>query len=208
MWLIDFIMKFIGKINWDHIVAKRNKGKYYELTTHEWSFIYNLLSQNYYIILTWRNNHLSSYLTALASLITSGKWGLYSHALMNLENEVTFYEDFRLVEATSKGVHYSYFDQVFDCDRVCILRPKGVQLDDWNLVMDSLRLQIGKKYDSVYDFKRDNRLSCTELVRTALKVLPNYYDRFSEFEKLFNKKKRILPDDFLNCSDFEVIYYF
>jgi hypothetical protein len=36
--------------------------------------------------------------------------------------------------------------------------------------------------------------------------IPNYNTRFAEFEKMVAKKKRLTPDMFVDCSDFEVVY--
>lgn len=204
--IIDFVMKIFGKIKWDWIYAKFNKGRYFKLTGEEWSLLHSTLSDNYCIILTWRSTHLSSYLVSISNFFTRGSLGVFSHALMNLEADVIKYGDFRLIEATSSGVGYSKFVDVFNCDRVCLLRPKGITPEEWTFVMDALKAQDGKSYDSVYDFQKSNRLSCTELVWMALKHVPNYEDKFKHFyNDIVLNKGRILPDDFMKCKDFEII---
>lgn len=204
--MIDFIMKIVGKIKWDWVSAKFNCGKRFKLTSNEWFLLRNMLAENYYIILTWRNTHLSSYLTSIAHFFTRGSLGVFSHALMNLEDDVSIYGEFRLIEATSSGVGYSKFENVFDCDRVCLLRPRGTTPEEWTFVMDALKAQHGKSYDSVYDFQKSNRLSCTELVWMALKHVPNYEEKFRHFyNDIVLNKGRILPDDFMKCKDFEVV---
>jgi hypothetical protein len=72
--------------------------------------------------------------------------------------------------------------------------------------MDKAMTEIGKPYDSLFDLKNDNALSCVELGRTALMAEPNYYTNFANFEEMIRKRKNLTPQMFYECPDFEVVY--
>jgi hypothetical protein len=168
--------------------------------------IKQLLSDEYYIILTRRHNHLSTFMTAFANFFLTGKWGYWSHALMNMEDEVKSDTDFRLVEAIGDGVTFTPFEKVFDVDAAVLLRPRGLSAADWTTVFDALNDDIGKPYDTLFDLKNDSSMSCVELVRSALQKLPDYETRFARFEALIAKRKNLTPQMFYDCEDFIVEY--
>ncbi len=193
----DWVVQAIGKVHW---------GFSNGLNQAEKDRIKELLKPNYYIILTHRNNHLSTWFTALATLVLTGKWGYWAHALMNLENDVDKTADFMLVEATGPGVHYSTFDEVFEVHGVTLLKPRNMSIEHWTYVMDKARTELGKPYDTLFDLTSDKALSCVELVRAALQAEPNYETDFAEFERMIAQRKYLAPDMFYECSDFEVVY--
>lgn len=195
--LIRKIVIWIGSVHW-----KMNNG----LTNTELDKIKKLLTSNYYIILTRRKHHLSAYFVALSYLFLKFKIGYYAHALMNLEDEVNDINDFRLIEATGAGVHYSPFNKVFECHSVVLLRPKNMTLENWTTVMDKAKNQLGKKYDTLFNLKSDKELSCVELIRVALQSLPDYETRFAHFEKMINENKNLHPQMFYDCEDFCIEY--
>jgi hypothetical protein len=195
--LVNWTIITIGKIHWGY----RNG-----LTANDLADIRSLLIPNYYIILTHRNNHLSTFFVGLANWLLTLKWSYWAHALMNLEDEVKADDDFRLVEATGNGVNYSPFELVFEVHGVVLLKPKNMSVDHWTFVMDKAMTEIGKPYDSLFDLKNDNALSCVELVRTALMAEPNYYTNFANFEEMIRKRKNLTPQMFYECPDFEVVY--
>jgi hypothetical protein len=125
---------------------------------------------------------------------------------MNMEGDVANDEDFRLIEATGTGVHYSTFGQIFDCDSVCILKPKMFAAEDWTNVMDKLRSELGKQYDTLYDLSNDQKVSCVELVRTALQGSSNYSKDFPDFEDLISTYGTLTPQMFYDCEDFDIVY--
>lgn len=180
------------------------------ITKDEKDIIFDILKNNYCIILTRHNGNLTTYLIATAHLVLSKfkKFGYYSHALMNLEDEVKSPDDFRLVESTGDGVHYSTFEQVFDnqCSSVVLLKPKNLSLDEWNYVMDKAKQQVGKQYDTLFDLTSDKKLSCVELVRVALQSYENYNEDFKHFEEMIRKYKNLTPQMFYECKEFEIIY--
>lgn len=195
--LVNWVVITIGKIHWGY-----KNG----LTAEELDDVRKLLTPHYYVILTHRNNHLSTFFVGLASWLLTGKWSYWAHALMNLEDEVKSDGDFRLVEATGAGVNYSPFDLVFMVHGVALLKPKNMSADYWTVVMDKAMTEVGKPYDTLFDLKNDNALSCVELVRTALMAEPDYETNFANFEAMIAKEKNLTPQMFYDCPDFEVVY--
>ena len=193
---VKFI-EFTGKIHW------KEKHK---LSSSELADIRKLLTDNYYVILTRRNNHLSTYMISLANLILRGKLSYWSHALMNLEDKVSSDDDFLLIEAIGKGVTVSHFNKVFNCNGVVLLRPRNMPVKNWTRVLDKARKNVGKKYDNLFDLKNDKEMSCVELVRDALQADPAYSINFAEFEKMITESKNLTPQMFYDCPDFEVVY--
>lgn len=204
-----YLAPCISWISWRSFKALFNHGMYFNLKPQDWEELKNKLSKDYYIILTRNDSHLSTHLVALGHRFLTGKPGYWSHALMNLEESTKpdIETGFRLIEATSTGVHYSSFYDVFKCDSVAILRPFGLKIRDWTAVFESLLSQQGKKYDNFMDLKSDNEINCVELVRRALQTLPDYETRFANFEKMIQKYgDNLTPDMFYECEDFVVVF--
>lgn len=195
--LADYIVTCIGKIYWDFTNG---------LTSDELQQIRVMLKSNYYIILTRNNNYLSSYAISLGNFLLTGKWGYWAHALMNFEDTVSSDDDFRLVQATGKGVGYATFENVFRTNSTVLLAPKNMTVEEWTLALDRAKSDIGKPYDTLFDLKDASAMSCVELVRDALLAIPDYESKFAHFESMIAKHKKLTPDMFYMCPDFEVIY--
>ncbi len=195
--IADRVIKTIGKIHWPAGTT---------ISAEDHTRIKERLKSDYFIILTYRRNHLSSFFVCLANFVLTGRWGKWTHALMNLEDEVKDDDDFRLIEATGNGTHFSPFDKVFDVHGVALLKPKSMSIEEWTGLLDRAKAQLGKPYDSLFDLKSDMALSCVELVRTVLMAQPNYATDFANFEALLAKSKNLSPQMFYDCGDFEVIY--
>lgn len=196
------LSNIIGKISWPTTKV---------LTEYDKQNIHNYLKNNYCIILSRRNGNLSTYMINLAHFALSRfkRFGYYSHALMNLEDEINDPNDFRLVEATGMGIHFSTFDDVFghNCSSVALLKPKNITLDEWNDIMDAAKTYLGRPYDTLFDLSKDNALSCVELVRNALKNgVDDYESNFKHFESIINDAKNLDPHMFYICTDFEILY--
>ena len=187
----------VGKVSW-----RLKNG----LTSEDRAELYRLLADDYYIILTRRRNHLSTYFTSFGHFLLHGKFGFWTHALMNLEDEVKSKSDFRLIEAVSAGVQYSPFDEVFDVNAVMLLKPKRVQLEQWTTVMDASKEFLGRKYDTLFDLANENQMSCVEVIHAAIKRIPGYLVLFSNFDALVKRKRNLTPQMYRDCDDFEVIY--
>jgi hypothetical protein len=209
-WLgkaVEFVVGGFGKITWCGPRALFNGGLYYDLTESDHEQLRKLLAENYYIILIYRKAHFSSYMVGLANLVKTGKWTSYSHSLMNVDNvnDPDAWEKFKLMEATQTGVHWSTFMQVFDCDSVCVLRPKNLTPDDWKAVIDGLLKQEGLPYDDLFELSDATHVSCVELVLNALKAMPDYKEKFAEFDATIQKVGNLTPQMYRDCSDFEVV---
>jgi len=165
------------------------------------------LTKDYYIIATRKSNYLTTYLICIGNFLLTGKWGFYSHVLMNLEDIVKTEDDFRFIEATGPGVHYSEFSDVFDhVDAVAIIKPKNMTIDEWTKALDKAKLYLGRPYDNLFDLKSDLEVNCVELIRLALQGIPDYNIKFANFEKMIASKKKLTPDMFHECDDFEIVY--
>jgi hypothetical protein len=197
--LISKIVTWVGSISW-----KTDK----VLTETEIETVRGMLVDSYYIVLTRQNGHLSTYAIAIAHWIQTRRRGYYSHVLMNTEDEVRSDADFRMIEATRSGVHYSTFAQVFNgqCGSVALLKPKSLTLDHWAQIMDQAKGYLGRPYDTLFDLTSDSALSCVELIRGALRGLDDYQTRFRSFEKMVSENPKPTPQMFLECEDFEVVY--
>ena len=195
----NILAVMIGKINWK---TKR------VLSPEEFETIRQKLKDDYYIILSRHDGHLSTYAIALAHCFLTHHWGYYAHVFMNLEDTVLSDNDYRFIEATGTGVHISGFSGVFDdqTSSVALLKPKSMSLDKWTSVMDKAKTELGKPYDTLFDLANDNKLSCVELVRDALRNEPNYETDFANFEAMIADAKNLDPQMFYECSDFVVEY--
>ena len=196
--LTTLTVKLIGKINWG--------GNRYKVTGEELEIIRTMLKKDYYLILTRHNGHLSTYSVSLAHKVLTGRWGHYTHALMNLEGDVTKDEDFRIIEANGVGVHYSYFADVLTCDSVALLKPKNMTIDEWTIVLERVKTHLGKPYDTLFDLQQDQRFSCISLIRNALMASPNYHTDFAHFEAMVQKAGNVDPNFLYECPDFEVVW--
>ncbi len=196
--VVAWFILTIGKVEW------KTKNT---LTEQEQEVIRHLLVDDYYIILTHRKNHLSTFFSSMANFFLSGKWGYWSHALMNMEDEVMSDKDFRLIEAVGKGVVYTPFADVFNVHGVCILKPRNLTVEKWTAILDKAKVQLGKPYDTLFNILDENNLSCVELCRASLMGEPDYAVDFAQFEALIAKRhNRLSPDMFYGLDDFEVVY--
>lgn len=163
------------------------------------------LASGYYIILTGSSSHLSSVLVSFLSWIKTGKWAKYSHVLMNCDNieDAADRGAFKFVEATAKGVAYATFDEVFACDRVCLLTPKNVSNEEWTKIIDALLTELGRPYDDLFDLADSSHLSCVEVVLNALQAA-NYTDDFKNLSTLIQQEGNLVPQMYRDCSDFIV----
>jgi hypothetical protein len=187
----------IGKIHW--------KG-HNMLDETQIQEIKDLMTDNYYIILSHRSNHLSTFFIGLLSFCLTGKWAYWCHALMNVEDKVEDDGDFRFIEAVGTGVRYAGIANVLDVHGIVLLKPKNMSLEEWTAALDKAKTELGKPYDTLFDLSNDQSLSCVELVRVALQNEPNYAADFANFEAMIKAKKNLTPSMFYDCPDFEVVY--
>lgn len=197
-----FCLNIIPNIHWDWLGGLFHKGKYWRLTYEDWKNIKDALEKENLVICIRRRTHLTTYLIAIGNLIKTGKLGYWSHALMNLESDN---QPFKLVQATAIGTAFTSFDEVFDCDSVILLRPKGYTAEDWAAALQETMKDLGKPYDTLFDISQNHNLSCVELARDALSNAPNYAMCFADFEALIKKIGDLTPDMLANCKDFDVV---
>lgn len=192
------VVMWIGSIRW----KPKNL-----ITPSVQQVIADKLRDNYYIMLTHRKSHLSTYITCIGTFFCTGKLGYWAHAMMNLEDQVNGVEDFRIVEALGEGVTYTPFEQAVDVNGIVLLKPKHLTIEDWTAILDKAKSDIGKPYDTLFDLTSDQALSCVEFVRNALKAEPNYDKHFAHFEKMIQESHNQLPPQlFYDCDDFEVVF--
>lgn len=178
------------------------------ITPEDRQKIIQLLASGYYIILTGNKYHLSSIIVKLMTYIKLGKPTRYSHVLMNCD----FMErpedvgQFKFMEATVAGVHYSTFDEVFDCDSVCLLSPTNMKNEEWTRVIDTMIRYKGFPYDDLFELSDSTHISCVELIRVALMGNPGYNIQFRNLENMIKKEGNLLPQMFKDCEDFKVVY--
>lgn len=196
--LYNKIASLPSKISW------RTEGK---LTVADKEEIAKHLASGYYIILTGSTSHLSSVIVSLLSWIKTGTWARYSHVLINCDNitDATDTTSFKFMEATATGVHYSTFDEIFNCDHSCLLTPNSVSNEEWTKIIDGLLKQKGKKYDDLFDLADSTRVSCVEVVLNALKAA-DYENDFKDLERLIDEQGNLVPQMYRQSSDFKVTY--
>ncbi len=186
------------KIHWS------NKHK---ITDEDKHHIAQVLASGYYIILTGHSSYLSSVMISFLSWVKTGKWSRYSHALMNCDN-IENPDDrhkFKFVEATSIGVAYATFEQVFACDKVCLLSPFNISNSEWTKIIDRLLSQIGQPYDDLFDLADSTRKSCVEVVLDALKAA-DYHSEFQRLDSMILSEGNLVPQMYRDCSDFYVTF--
>lgn len=200
------VMDMVAAVKWNRTQAVLNGGVYYRLTEMDHDRIRDLLAKNYLVILTRRSCHLTTYLISIASLIKTGRFSHYTHALMNVEGDLAGHVGYKLIEATGVGVWYNTFMNVFDCDSVALLAPKGVPIDEWTKVLDKVKSQIGKAYDTLFDVMSDQQVSCVEMVYWGLKELPDYESRFPALVSLIKTHgNNLTPQMLYDCGELELV---
>lgn len=198
---------WISSITWLPLYALVNHGIYYSLVEEDHDKIRALLKENYFIALTRRKAHLTTYLIALGSFFMFKKFDHYTHAFMNVEGDITNNMDYKIIEATAIGVHFSTFMQVFDCDSVVFLKPRGLPIDAWTMVLDVVKKEYGKQYDTLFDITDEERVSCVEMIYQGLRKLPAYDIHFPQLAALLRANDNILtPQALYDCGDLEIVF--
>src|ERR1035437_1082598 len=201
------LLRFFSNIHWPRIQALINGGVYYGLRESDHDQIREILAKNYLIILTRTNCHLTTYLIAIISAFVDHKLSHYCHALMNVEGDIPGHLDYKLIEATNVGVHYSTFMEVFDCDSVALLSPKGIPLEEWTKVLDTVKNELGKDYDNLFDLTQDKQVSCVEMVYWGLKTLPDFEQRFPKLVALIKTEgNNLTPQMLYDTGELEIVF--
>lgn len=200
---IDYIvLDVLGKVKWESLYAALHSGKKFLLTTEDHAKIDNILDLNSCIILTRRNCHLSTYSCDFAHLVKTGSWGYYSHALLNIEKDD---EPYKMIEATGIGTHWTGFNNVFNCDSTCLLIPRGLTLQDWKEIFDNAPTLLGIPYDTLFDFKNGNKLSCIELVYLLLQRAAPTSEAYLALDALLKKHGCLTPQMVRESNAFTIV---
>lgn len=204
--LWDGLLDIFADIHWPRTQAVINGGMYYKLKESDHDKIREILAKDYLIILTRRKCHLTTYLIALVSAFVDRKFSHYTHALMNVEGDLEGHLGYKLIEATGVGVHYSTFMEVFDCDSVALLKPSGIPLEVWTDVLDEVKTNLGKGYDTLFDLTSDNQVSCVEMVYWGLKALPDFDVRFPKLIALIQERgNNLTPQMLYDTGELEIV---
>ena len=92
---------------------------------------------------------------AMSNLFLPGFW---PHAALYLGDE-----DLPVLEAKKDGVKFRKLEETLQVDAFAIIRPK-LSEGDLTTALDRARTHAGKLYDFEFDFRRADRLVCTEVV--------------------------------------------
>lgn len=205
--LWDFlILKIIGRLNFNGVFYFFT-GKTHSLKREDKKIVFGYLKNQNYIILINRKTHVSTFFINLYTTLIHRKKSLYSHAAINLELEdVTNPYDIDIIEAVGQGVIKSSFDEILNCDAVCLLKVKAFTRQDWENCIYIMNKFVEQKtpYDTMFNYKNADKVSCVELVIEALKASPKF-NELKHLKDLLNKKKRISPQDLRDCQDFVTI---
>ena len=197
-------LKIISRVKWEWIFGKTR----YQLTDAELDDVRRVLIDEHCIILIRRRAHLTTWLLSLSELILRKRTAYWSHCALNLDNEVNKDSDFRIAEAIAGGVIVSPFMQVFNCDSVVLLRPRAFTSEDWEAALWAVAQDVGKPYDSLFDFCDDTEMSCSELIRDALRATPGYYGRFPVLEHMLWYYGKLTPQMIYESGEFDVVLEF
>lgn len=117
--------------------------------------------------------------------------------------------DGSVIEATIEGnktgvMRSALSDRLVGAIRVAVVRP-CYQPDDVDQVLEYCRAQIGKPYDSIFDFEvaHEDSFYCSSLIYQALQRLPQpiHIDTVHRLHRTL-----VLPDHFLHLEGATIIY--
>lgn len=214
--IISFIsLKIISPCNWGRIKFLIT-GREYNLSSYDRDYARRLIDVGVWIWISRRRTHLSSYLISFADWFLHlkvwaknkfkgprPKFGYWTHAFIN---DI----DGTIIEAIGKGVTDSYFDDVFNCDSIACLAPTFISKEDWKVVSEMVlkkaKEQLGKSYDTIFNLADDSQVSCIELVRVSLMSLPDYEQKFADFEHLILTYKNLTPQMIYDSKSFTALW--
>ncbi len=183
-----------------------------QLTEDQLQEIKALINTGSYVILTGRTAHLSTYFVTFANWVLTGRSYRWGHALVNFpkETELTTVGEASFLEAlVAKGVTYSPFQSVFkDVQKVALLTPVNITPIEWRIALATADRDVGRPYDSSFNFKSPDKMSCTELIMHIMQAVPSAEEKFPDLTRLLKKKKNITPPMFYSTPDFKIVRSF
>lgn len=213
MWLYDWFVKFfIGRIEWSSLKFFLT-GQYYGLKSDDIRKAVAMMSTGRYIILIRRETHLTTYLIGLGHLLKTffwpmqrypAKFGFWSHAAMHIESESLRDIDLQILEAIGKGVVSSDWWDVLNVDAICLLKPKHLDEDEFDKAMEAAKTLIGKGYDTIFDLKDSEKVSCVEFAYWSMLqadggCLPN-------LSLWVERTGNLTPQMMYDSGDFEIAF--
>ncbi|MGZ3773028.1 MAG: hypothetical protein ACXVCN_04925 [Bdellovibrio sp.] len=201
------LVDFFGRIQWESI-KRFLTGRRFNLTVDDWYKIADILDKEHCVIATRRNAHLSTYMILFADWIMRPRWGIgyWSHICLNKTTGQGFnFSGVKVLQAVGSGAKLSSFKEVFDCDAVVLLRPRGYTAEDMKLVIAEMEKNIGKPYDNFGNLSDESAVNCVEDVYDGLNETPQYKQDLPRFAAMVDKYKTISPQMFYDCGDFEIV---
>ena len=107
-----------------------------------------------------------------------------------------------ITHAISDGVVKESFFDFCKCDYICVLRPKFTFSQD--ILEERLKKAIDKEYDFSFDFRDNDKFSCTELIHYAFQGFESGIP-LSKMDYFFFQQELVVPDEVYK-SNFKVIY--
>jgi len=201
--IFDFIViKIIGRIEFSSI-RYLFTGKSYSLTRKDINKVCKSLETNRCFGLLRRSNHFTTYLIGASHWFLTGKFGYWSHAWANVESDEADGLDIDIIEAVGAGVIVSPFWDILNADAVCLLRPKNITEAEFDLIAKRIREFIGKKYDTFFNIKNVDKLSCEELLYWGIMSVNS--DALPGLNKLIAKHGNFTPDMIYSSGDFKIL---
>jgi uncharacterized protein YycO len=87
-----------------------------------------------------------------------------------------------------------------------VLYTKNVSNDKWTYIIDNLIKNVGKPYDDLFDMVDGTKMSCVELVISALMYEPDHEKDFEHLKGMCRTNDLLLPQMFRECEDFTAAY--
>jgi hypothetical protein len=219
MWKIItrfFALKIFSPFHWTGLKFLFT-GRAYDISAEQREAARDLMSAGVYLWVSRRETHFTTYAIAICHWVLGflvwaknkfkgnrPRFSFYSHAFFN-------FDDNELIEAVGTGVRKAYFDHCFDVDAVAALAPKNLTKEEWDayrpLIIEGMKSNLGKGYDTSFDLTDENAVSCIELIRIVLKNTVKEYElKFSDFENMIKLYKNLTPQMIYDSSDFVVVW--
>jgi hypothetical protein len=111
--------------------------------------------------------------------------GEWSHAAMVLNKT-------QVIHAMAEGVKTDDLLDFFRTDRVMVLRPTRLSIEEIQKVLDKAYSRIGSKYDFGFNFDDPKELCCTELVYFSFEDYVDKLGMYKETENFFGSVRETI----------------
>lgn len=196
-----FIIKIIGRIEFTSIKYLFT-GRAVDMTAPDVKQVAMKLLMDRYVGLSYRKTHLTSFFISLVHFVLTGVWRKWSHAWINVDDEISDPLGMQIFESVGAGAIVSPFWDVIVVDAVVLLKPKFVKEQDWDKIHKVLLSQQGTAYDTRGRCKDISELNCVERVVVAILTVDS--TALPNLKKMMDKKKQLTPQMLYDCGDFEI----